>query len=185
MAQAQATAAASSRAREYETIYVLRPDVTREAQERVAGRIGDVVGKEGGRLTQVESWGRRALAYPVSKHKRGVYVYLKYVGGGPVVDEIERNLRMLDDVLKYQTVKVREDVDVATLEVIEENLKFEAVEPPGEDELEESLERSLGLEEMPEREMMHSRAERPEEPAEDAPAAAPAAEVAETEEEEA
>jgi small subunit ribosomal protein S6 len=179
----QAQAAGAARAREYETIYVLRPDVTREAQERVAGRVGDVVGKQGGRLTQVESWGRRALAYPVSKHKRGVYVYLKYVGGGPVVDEIERNLRMLDDVLKYQTVKVRDDVDVATLEVIAENLKFEPVEPPGEDELDESLERSLGLEDVSEREAMHARPERAERPEEPEEAAAAADAAAETKEE--
>jgi small subunit ribosomal protein S6 len=161
---AQAQVAGPARAREYETIYVLRPDVTREAQEKVAGRIGEVVGKEGGRLTQVESWGRRALAYPVYKHKRGVYVYLKYIGGGPVVDEIERNLRMLDDVLKYQTVKLREDIDAATVEVIPENVKFEAVEPPGEDETEESLERSLGLEEISEREAMFERPDRGERP---------------------
>jgi small subunit ribosomal protein S6 len=168
---AQAQVAANARAREYETIYVLRPDVTREVQERVASRIGDVVGREGGKLTQVETWGRRALAYPVAKHKRGVYVYLKYVGGGPVVNEIERNLRMLDEVLKYQTVKVREDIDVATLEVNPENLKFEAVEPPGEDEVEESIERSLGLIDAPEREERAYRPE-PDEADEEAPDAA-------------
>jgi small subunit ribosomal protein S6 len=151
---AKAVVTGTPRAREYETIYVLRPDVSRELQERVAGRIGEVVGKEGGQLTQVETWGRRALAYPVEKHKRGVYIYLKYVGGGVVVSEIERNLRMLDEVLKYQTVKLRDGIDAATVQVNPEDVKFEAVEPPSEEEAEESLERALGLEESPEREMM-------------------------------
>lgn len=156
MAEAQVSGA--NRAREYETIYILRPDVSRDAQERVASRVEEVVGKSGGRLTQVESWGRRALAYPVSKHKRGVYVYLKYVGGGAVVNEIERNLRMLDEVLKYQTVKTTEELDLASLQVNPENVKFEAVEPPSEDEVEESLERTLGLEEAPmERREAHAR----------------------------
>ncbi len=151
---ARVEARGTPRAREYETIYVLRPDVPRDSQEKVAGRIGEVVGKVGGQLTQVETWGRRALAYPVDKYKRGVYVYLKYVGGGAVVNEIERNLRMLDDVLKYQTVKVRDDVDAATVQVNPEDVKFEAVEPPTEEEsMEESLERALGLEEAPEREL--------------------------------
>jgi small subunit ribosomal protein S6 len=149
---AQAQPGSGPRAREYETIYVLRPDVARDAQERVAGRIGEVVSKEGGRLTQLEAWGRRALAYPVQKHKRGVYVYLKYVGGGAVVNEIERNLRMLDEVLKYQTVKLRDDIELGSVEVNPENVKFEAVEPPTEAEEEESLERTLGLEDAPERE---------------------------------
>jgi small subunit ribosomal protein S6 len=149
---AQAQLAGGPRAREYETIYVLRPDVARDAQEKVAGRVSEVVGKEGGRLTQLEAWGRRALAYPVQKHKRGIYVYLKYVGGGAVVNEIERNLRMLDEVLKYQTVKLRDDIEPGTVEVNPENVKFEAVEPPTEAEEEESLERTLGLEDSPERE---------------------------------
>jgi small subunit ribosomal protein S6 len=148
---AQAQVAGAARAREYETIYVLRPDVARDAQERVAGRVTEVVGKEGGRLTQLEAWGRRALAYPVSKHKRGIYVYLKYVGGGAVVNEIERNLRMLDEVLKYQTVKIGDDIELAGVQVDPENVKYEAVEPPTEAEEEESLERTLGLEDSPER----------------------------------
>ena len=150
---AEAQAAGAHRAREYETVYVLRPDVTRDAQERVASRIDEVVGKEGGKLTLVENWGRRALAYPVSKHKRGVYVYLKYAGGGAVVNEIERNLRMLDEVLKYQTVKIADELDLSKLDIDPENLKFEAVEPPGDDEAEETLEQILGLYESPERDM--------------------------------
>jgi small subunit ribosomal protein S6 len=150
VAEAQ-VAASSHKAREYETIYVLKPDVTRETQEKIATRLEEVVGREHGKLTQVDNWGRRQLAYPVAKHRRGVYVYVKYVGGGPLVSEFERTLRLLDDVLKYQTVLVRKDVNMAALEVNAENLKFEAVEPPAEDEPEESLERQLGLVDSPDR----------------------------------
>ena len=148
MAQAQV---AAHKPREYETIYVLKPDVTRETQEKIATRLEEVVGREGGKLTQVDNWGRRQLAYPVAKHRRGVYVYVKYVGGGVLVSEFERSLRLLDDVLKYQTVLVREDVKLDALEINAENVKFEAVEPPTEDEPEESLERQLGLVDSPDR----------------------------------
>jgi small subunit ribosomal protein S6 len=148
---AEAQVASSHKAREYETIYVLKPDVTRETQEKIATRLEEVVGRESGKLTQVDNWGRRQLAYPVAKHRRGVYVYVKYVGGGALVSEFERTLRLLDDVLKYQTVLVRKDVNMAALEVNVENLKFEAVEPPAEDEPEESLERQLGLVDSPDR----------------------------------
>jgi small subunit ribosomal protein S6 len=149
---AEATLAATPKAREYETIYVLRPEVARESQERIATRLTEVVSRENGKLTALENWGRRQLAYTVSKYRRGVYVYAKYIGGGALVAELERNLRMLDDVLKYQTVQVAVDIDAATIEVAPENVTFEAVEPATEEELAEPIERLLGLEQVPERE---------------------------------
>jgi small subunit ribosomal protein S6 len=147
---------APNRAREYETIYILRPDVDADTAERVGARVADVVGRESGRLTKVETWGRRRLAYDIAKHRRGVYVYLKYLGGGKVVSEVERNLRLFDGVLKYQTVLVRSDVEVEGLAVADEDVKFERLElPPIEEERDESRERQLGLvepERRPERE---------------------------------
>lgn len=148
MAQTQA---AGVHAREYETIYVLRPDVAKDSQEKIAQRVGEAVAREGGKLTTIENWGRRQLAYAVKKAKRGVYVYTKYIGGGAAVAEVERNLRMLDDVLKYQTVQVNDDIDASTVTVDAEALKFEPVELPGEDEVEETIERKLGFEGGPER----------------------------------
>ncbi|HET9958254.1 MAG TPA: 30S ribosomal protein S6 [Polyangiaceae bacterium] len=147
-----ATQATPMKAREYETIYVLRPDVPRESQERIAQRLTEVVSRESGKLTTIENWGRRQLAYTVSKYRRGVYVYLKYLGGGALVAEVERNLRMLDDVLKYQTVQIARDIDVAAVDVRPENVQFEAVEPATQEELAEPIERLLGLEQAPERE---------------------------------
>src|SRR5258706_6455800 len=137
--------AAGAHAREYETIYVLRPDIARDGQEKIAQRMTEAVAREGGKLTSIENWGRRQLAYEVKKCRRGVYVYVKYVGGGAAVSEVERNLRMLDDVLKYQTVKVQDDIDARAVAVDEESLKFEAVDPPGEDEVDDSIERQLGF----------------------------------------
>lgn len=137
---------APNRAREYETIYIMKPDVDADGAERVGSRLSEVIGRESGRLTKVETWGRRRLSYAISKHRRGVYVYLKYLGTGRVVAEIERNLRLLDAVIKYQTVLVRNDVELAALDVGAEDVKFERVElPPLEDERDESRERQLGL----------------------------------------
>lgn len=133
--------------REYETIYVLRPDADRENTERVATRVSDVIAKGGGKLTRVENWGRRRLAYDVKKYKRGVYVYLTYVGRGELVSEIERNLRMLDAVLKFQTVKIRDGLVLDSVAVAEEAVKFEHIEAPPDEEPEETLAQTLGLEE--------------------------------------
>jgi small subunit ribosomal protein S6 len=132
--------------REYETIYVLRPDVEKTKAQDVATRMTDVIAKKGGKLTRVESWGRRVLAYPVERHTRGVYIYLKYLGAGDIVSELERNLRMLDAVIKFQTVKTAEGLAKEAVAVDEGEVKFEEVEPPAEDEEEFSLARSLGLE---------------------------------------
>jgi len=137
---------APNRAREYETIYILKPDIDADSAERIGSRIADVVGRENGRLTKVEAWGRRRLAYDIGKQRRGVYMYLKYLGSGRVVAEIERNLRLADGVIKYQTVLVRADVEVEGVSVTEEDVKFERLElPPIEEERDESRERQLGL----------------------------------------
>jgi len=136
---------APGRAREYETIYILRPDIDADGADKVGQRVNEVVGRENGKMTKVELWGRRRLAYDISKHKRGVYVYLKYLGNGGVVSEIERNLRLSDDVIKYQTVLVRNNVE-SDLTINADEIKFERVElAPMEDDREESRERQLGL----------------------------------------
>lgn len=147
---AEAQAARPNRAREYETIYVLRADVDPDTADRVASRIADVVGRENGKLVKVETWGRRKLAYPVAKQRRGVYYYLKYLGAGGMVAELERNLRMLDTVVKFQTVQLRDEVEVDQVTIDPEEIKFARLEVPTEEENEESPEKALGLLEAPE-----------------------------------
>jgi small subunit ribosomal protein S6 len=150
---------APTRAREYETIYVLRQDVDPDSADKVAARVADVVARESGKLVKVETWGRRKLAYTVAKQRRGIYYYLKYLGGGGVVNELERNLRMLDTVLKFQTVLLRDDVLAETVTVDPEEVKFARIEPAPEDEKEESRERMLGLIDAPEGERARPRGE--------------------------
>lgn len=134
-------------ARQYETIYVLRPDAGRDASQKISERVVDVISKQRGALTKVENWGYRKLAYAVSKHSRGVYVFLQYAGDGALVTELERNLRLQDAVLKFQTVKVSNEAALPTAQP--EDVAFEHVEAMDEDEDEESLARTLGLEEQP------------------------------------
>jgi small subunit ribosomal protein S6 len=137
---------APGRAREYETIYILRPDIDADSAERLGSRLAEVIGRENGRLTKVETWGRRRLAYDITKHRRGVYVYLKYLGGGRAVAEVERNLRLTDGVLKYQTVLTGNDVETEAVAIVDDDVRFERLElPPMEEERDESRERQLGL----------------------------------------
>ncbi len=133
------------KSREYETIYILRNDVDADTAEKVQARVAEVVGRDNGKLVKVEAWGRRRLAYPVAKQKKGVYVYVKYVGRGGLVAELERNLKLQDSVLKFQTVQTTEEVDVAAITVDPNEIKMERLELPPEAELEESREKMLGL----------------------------------------
>ncbi len=133
------------KSKEYETIYVLRPDVDPDTADKVQSRVSEVVGRDGGTLLKVEAWGRRRLAYPVAKHQKGVYVYVKYVGKGGLVQEVERNLKLQDSVLKFQTVLLRENVDTGAIAVDPEEIKFQRLELPPEEEEKESRERALGL----------------------------------------
>jgi len=190
--------------KEYETIYVLRSDVDADTAEKVQARVAEVVGRDMGKLVKVEAWGRRKLAYPVAKQKRGVYVYVKYVGRGGLVQELERNLKLQDTVLKFQTIQTNEEVDLAALTIDPEEVKLLRMELPPEDDAVESREKQLGLidlgpdaprsmrhghgrdgddefgDEGGDRDRDHRGGDRDRGPAAAAPAAAPAAETDDT-----
>lgn len=137
---------APGRAREYETIFILRPSVDKEAVEAITTRTIDAVKGQDGHLTEMELWGRRRLAYTIQRHHRGVYVYMKYLGRGNVVAELERQLRLVDDVIRYQTILVRNNVPFAGAELPEAQVDLEVDLPVEPDEPEMSRERELGLE---------------------------------------
>jgi small subunit ribosomal protein S6 len=122
------------RKREYETIFILRPDIANDAIAAVNTKMRGVVETGGGRLLKVENWGRRKLAYEVKKQLKGVYLFWRYLGDPGLVEEVERNLRLTDAVIRYYSVKVGDNVDVATktTEVTDESFANAAV--PGPDE---------------------------------------------------
>jgi small subunit ribosomal protein S6 len=135
---------APDRAREYETIYILRPDVDKETADTLTSRLADAVKAEKGRLTQVELWGRRRLAYEIRGLRRGVYVYFKYLGRGNVVSELERQLRLADSVIRYQTIQVRDNVLLEQEVAAEATAALDFELPPDADE-DITRERELGL----------------------------------------
>ena len=98
--------------REYETIYILRPNTPNEGVAEVNTRIKGVIESMGGKVLKVDNWGKRRLAYEVAKERKGIYLYWLYLAKSGVVEEAERNLRMLDNVIRYLTVKVDENIVV-------------------------------------------------------------------------
>ncbi len=98
--------------REYETVFILRSDVLDEERSKVLNRLNGIVEKLDGHILMQEEWGKRKLAYKIQKNAYGIYYYLRYLGYNDMVAEIERNLRILEPVIKYMTVKLGDDVDV-------------------------------------------------------------------------
>ena len=112
MARLQSLRDTPNTAREYETIFILRPNTPNEGVAEVNTRIRGIIEGMGGKIIKVDNWGKRRLAYEVAKERKGIYLYWQYLAQPGVVEETERNLRMLDSVIRYLTVKVDEDVDV-------------------------------------------------------------------------
>ena len=127
----------SGRKREYETIYILRPDITNEVIGQVNVKVRGVVEAGGGTLLKVENWGKRKLAYEVQKQMKGIYLFFSYLGTAGLVEEVERNLRLTDPVIRYYSVKIAENVDPATRqsELTEESFTKAATPGPDEEEI--------------------------------------------------
>ena len=122
------------RTREYETIFILKPDVTNEVIGTTNSKIRGVLEAGGGSLLKIENWGRRKLAYEVKKQLKGIYIFFRYLGNPGLVEEVERNLRLTDSVIRLYSVKIAENVDAATRtsEVTDE--VFANASVPGPDE---------------------------------------------------
>lgn len=143
-----ATVVPERRAREYESIYIMRATASTKDAEKVLDRVREVMESRGGKLLEVDNWGRRKLAYNIEKASRGVFVYLRYVGFEDLVAELERNFRLLDEVLRFQTVLLQPRVDLESYEIDPERLAFGELEAAEEEE-EPGLAQRLGLVDRP------------------------------------
>ena len=102
--------------RRYETIVIVDPDIGEEQRAPVFDRIRDLVPQKGGLVVEFDEWGARKMAYEVKKKKRGYYLRVDYCGTGELVDEMERQFRIDDRVLKYMTILLEDDVDMEAIQ---------------------------------------------------------------------
>ena len=89
----------------YETMYILRPDIPEEEVDSHLKKYNEILEKSGTEVLDSQMRGKRRLAYPIAKHKEGVYVQLSHKGDGQQVAILERAMRLSDDVIRYLTVK--------------------------------------------------------------------------------
>ncbi|HVN90792.1 MAG TPA: 30S ribosomal protein S6 [Candidatus Binataceae bacterium] len=97
--------------RRYETIFIMRPDLGDSAQKETIKRFEGLIASGGGELIETEEWGSRELAYRIKGEQRGFYVRLDYGGTGATMNEIERNLKLSDSILRFLSVLVQEQID--------------------------------------------------------------------------
>ena len=89
----------------YETMYILRPDIPEEEVESHLKKYNEILEKSGTEVLDSQMRGKRRLAYPITKHKEGIYVQLSHKGDGQQIAILEKAMRLSEDVIRYLTVK--------------------------------------------------------------------------------
>jgi small subunit ribosomal protein S6 len=95
--------------RTYELMFIVRPDMTDEDLDKLISTLQSVVPTSGGNVVKVEKMGKRRLAYTVRRFHDGIYVLMVVEGGGAVIHELERRLRVTEPVIKFLTVRIDEE----------------------------------------------------------------------------
>lgn len=95
--------------RQYETMFILRPEFDKEQSQEVAARYTDIITSNGGTIDKVSEWGKRRLAYEVKKYREGIYVLVNFTAEANVSKELERNFKISEDVLRYLMVRKDEE----------------------------------------------------------------------------
>lgn len=101
--------------RRYETIIIIDPDVKEEVRSGLVERISELIPQHDGFVVELDDWGQRRMAYEVKKKIRGHYLRIDFCGNGTLVDEMERNFRIDDRVIKYMTVLLEKDADIEAI----------------------------------------------------------------------
>lgn len=106
--------------REYETVFLVKPDLTDDNVDKLKERVRGLVNREGGKLLRFTTWGKKKTMYPVAKQPLAIYVHAHFLGGSALVAEIERNLRNFDEVSRFMSKKIAERIDPESKPVLED-----------------------------------------------------------------
>jgi small subunit ribosomal protein S6 len=98
--------------RQYELVYILPPDTTEQQVTELHGQLDAVVSRLQGTFEKTENWGRKRLAYEIGHNKEGVYVLEVINGSGELMKELDRRLRVMDQVLRHMIVRVDQEKKV-------------------------------------------------------------------------
>lgn len=119
----------------YETIFIAHPELSEADQSELEGKLRSIMADLKGDIISLEDWGTKKLAYSIRKNTRGRYFLLDYLAPADLVRELERTLRLNDRVLKFQTVKVSEQVSPEAAKSLKEAAPTERVKKVSEPSL--------------------------------------------------
>ncbi len=123
--------------REYETVFLVKPDLTDDNVDKLKERVRGIVDREGGRVIRFTVWGKKKTMYPIAKQPRAIYVHAQYLGGSALVAEVERNLRNFDEVTRFLSLKLADQVDPTSKPTLEDiKMAGDVEERPGTPERE-------------------------------------------------
>lgn len=94
--------------RQYETMYILKPELESEQTATLVAKFQSLVTEHGGQIDQVQEIGKRRLAYEIDRNREGFYVLMQFSTGTDVTQELERVMRIDESVLRYLTVRLGE-----------------------------------------------------------------------------
>jgi small subunit ribosomal protein S6 len=95
--------------RTYEVMYIAAPETVEDEINKLNESLTGIIEKAGGTIVKTENWGRRRLAYPINKKSEGYYVLFEIEGSGQEIAELERRMRVNDQIYRYMTVRVDEE----------------------------------------------------------------------------
>jgi small subunit ribosomal protein S6 len=95
--------------RKYELVYVVSPDATDAQVAELHTQVEQITQRLGGTIDKTDNWGRRKLAYEIGSHKEGTYVLETIDGGGELMKEIDRRLKVSDLIIRHLVVRIDEE----------------------------------------------------------------------------
>lgn len=117
--------------RKYETIFILDPDLEEGQTQSTVEKAKGIITQAQGEILKIEDWGKRKLAYKVKKKDKGHYILIHFLGSPTLLSELERNFRVMDAVIKFQSVRLDESQTSTSETSLPE-------EPPEEESREEA-----------------------------------------------
>ena len=102
-----------STARQYELVYIVTPDASEQEVTDLHAQIEQIVQRYNGTFDKTENWGRKKLAYDIAHHREGTYVVETITGSGELMKEIDRRLKVIDQVIRHLVVRVDAELRVA------------------------------------------------------------------------
>ncbi|MEA5515647.1 30S ribosomal protein S6 [Nodularia sp. UHCC 0506] len=110
----------------YETIYILRPDLSDEQVEQAITKYQSLLTEQGAENITIQNRGKRRLAYEIKKHRDGIYVQMDYTGPGTAIAPMERAMRLSEEVIRYLTIKQDLPEETVEVEAAEETVAISA-----------------------------------------------------------